>query len=69
MLVGESLLTRRKVSSALPQNSTFVSVPFDVLSHYLNEDIIVLLAEFADDSILRWITGKIDKNLKIQTYL
>lgn len=59
-LIGETLLTRRKVSSALPKNSIFVSVPFDVLSCFLNEDIIFLLAEFADYSILRWITSKMN---------
>lgn len=50
------------------ERTLFVSVPFDILSYYLNKDIIVLLAESADDSILRWVTGEADQRLKIKTY-
>jgi len=35
----------------------------------VNDVIIVLLVEFADDSVLRWIIGKREQKLKIQTYL
>lgn len=56
--MSETLSTRRK-------DSVFVSVPFDILSYYPNKDIIVLLAESADDSILRWVTGEVDQRLKI----
>lgn len=63
------IVNLKKVSSALRQNPIFASVPFYILSNYLDQDTIVLLVEFADDSVLRKRTGKMNKRLKIQTHI